>query len=297
MDDTSSRQRRQSGSRRPRQSLHGRTLSDSAPSSAPKPDAADVTLIDVLARRLKTAYTIERRLLETRRRGHVIPYEPPARHDELDAEGSNLWLNAAKALFSEGYDPATYVLNVFATLNGTNIAPLLPEEIVSKRAEALYAYAQKNERRDIEIAYRNQSHCAIDFIKRRGKGNPTNNTVAEVLTDETLGLSSLFRYCFARHMGNPERFGKIIRIYYPRAVLQYMHSRDAYDAVWGAFIPGLFRQNAEKEYFETLDLSSQPGVTIRVSAEGRDGVLRPAFGRKKSIHEKQSTAKKKATRE
>lgn len=64
----------------------------------------------------------------------------------------------------------------------------------------------------------------------------------QVILDSTLDLSAVTRFCLAHRYG----LSDLANLYFERAVVQYLEQPYAYDAVYGDFLPQVFRAAARK---------------------------------------------------
>lgn len=208
-----------------------------------------------LGERLKQAYTTERRLHETQRDGVLSTYRPAARFDGQAAATvednaiDSLWVKAAKTLYRQGIDPEDYVRRVFAMISGKVISCPRPNQLLSSRCMELYRNASVDLREEITLAFSTQRQIARRevVVKCNVNGKTVPVAMNETIRDESLPLSSLFRYCLALSM-REKVVRRLAKRYKIDAALQYFPKREEYDQVWGEYIPDQFRQDAASIY-------------------------------------------------
>jgi hypothetical protein len=76
-----------------------------------------------------------------------------------------------------------------------------------------------------------------DIIEEGGAKFTNVEVQRAVITDDDAALSALFRFCLASSLSQAD----LADHYFPAALLQYLRYPDAYDNVWGSFLPDGFR--------------------------------------------------------
>lgn len=212
-----------------------------------------------LGQQLKSAYTVEREFYEqqrdrTRKRG----YKPNKNwdgvaKDDYDPESTgrdNIWIKTAVHLHSRGIDPADFVRLVFSAINDKVDAPPLPNQLLSPKTFAKYTKGARTLPLEVAGAFETQRALAKSrvCVKVRLCQKSTADAVEEVLYDETLALSALFRYCLAVSMkGKGKQFEDAANSFKERAALQYVRHKAQYDESWTC-IPPKFKAEASRSF-------------------------------------------------
>lgn len=228
-----------------------------------QPEAKHSKLDLQMAQQLKSAYTIERVCYESCRDGKASSYQPSKRWDGIEVEEvdgvseevplENIWLKVAKDLHAKGIDPVFYVRRIFSTINGKLSSPPLPNQLLSNQSLQRYKKGVESLPVEIELAYKYQVSLAKTRILSQQTlyGRTMVQATLRVLTDVTLSLSALFRYCLARNMqanGFVEAFAELAEEYKVEAAIQYVRHQSEYSRIWGRSIPEDFKLDAQIIY-------------------------------------------------
>jgi len=224
------------------------------------------------ARRLKSAYILERQFFDSQRSGKQEAYKPGRRldggkllsrgahvHDMLDeavedTELDNVWQKIAKGLWAKEIDPVDYVQRVFFMLVGKETNPPTPAQLLSDRYMELYRLSRRRLRQDLTASLRCQQTTArteLTHLQQFG-GETMLSAFSLVLDDEALELTPLFRYCLARSLRRKDFSARAKKEFLDAAALQYVRAREEYDVVWGNFIPLDFKRLAQKAYDDLI---------------------------------------------
>lgn len=210
-----------------------------------------------LGLQLKSAYTVERGFYEQQRdRSRKQRYKPSkhwdgAEKDDRDPEltgRDNVWIKTAAHLYDRGIDPAEFVRLVFAAINDKVDAPPLPSQLLSPKTFAKYTRGARTLPLEVANAFETQRALAKSrvCVKVRLCQKTTADAVEEVLYDEALALSALFRYCLAVSMQEKgKRFKEAAEAFKARAAIQYMRHKAQYDQSWTC-IPPKFKAEASR---------------------------------------------------
>lgn len=214
------------------------------------------------AQRFKEVYILERQAYEEAR-GSTKLYRPPKRfdggaeqHDGAYRSGKvapNVWQVQTKKLLEEHLDPVEYVQHVFLGLAGSGRRPPGPDQILQEAFRAGYDRARRQEGHQVKISLEVQARLARQRIIERQAcyGYNPEDALVDVLLDEGLDLSWLFRYCLAAASEHP-RAQELADDFFVGAVIQYMRSHREYKRHWGPWIPHDFPKQASTVYDELI---------------------------------------------
>lgn len=169
--------------------------------------------------------------------------------DKRGKPNVNAWARAARLLSERGIEFAPFVTFVICEKKLPNPTPaqLYSERIVTE-------YEETNPRRQrvsefqIQLSFDNQRQILarqLDLMNEAlelgffSAKPPTPHQIREsLLTDESLELTALFRFCLAES----ENLNEISQRYYERAAAQYATHASIYNKVWGKWLPRWFRE-------------------------------------------------------
>ncbi len=227
-----------------------------------------------LALRVRHTYITERDSYESLvvafggRKKHKS-YRPSRKHDggaDWDEksgeypEGTiyeSVWQKTAVKLFQEKIDPVFYIQRIFAIISGRYENPPTPAQLLSERYRRIYAESFEDGYKELALALSIQSNLAKNqiLLAQIDGGVSMEDAVEEVLVNDRLALSSLFRYCLAASM-RTKRFRRHMENYRVGAAVQYLRQAEDYDEGWGEFIPEELRDKAESIYRRVQNLLS-----------------------------------------
>ncbi len=169
----------------------------------------------------------------------------------------SVWQKIVVTLFKEQIDPVDYIRCVFAAISGWLASPPLPRTLLSKRYRRIYKDYLETAGDELDLALRIQRNLAENLIvlAQVDGGVSMEEAVEEVLVNDRLALSSLFRYCLAVSMKG-KRFTRLAERYRVGAAVQYVRQAEDYTQAWGDFIPEHLRTEAEKIYRRVLKMLS-----------------------------------------
>ncbi len=201
---------------------------------------------------VRAVYIRERRSRETVITGLVSNYNSHKKWDGGEHRGKRLpstWVKIAEFALANDYDPAALVE---AQFRGTGKHCPEPFQLCSPAAVDRYLRHNQSVVAEMPWDFQHQKLvCHAELTARFAGTNWTRSEIlANVLYDETLDMSALFRYCFAVQAKEPQ----IADTYKREAIIQYMRRPDEYDKVWAQLIPEGFHSYAEGQY---LNLVSQ----------------------------------------
>lgn len=231
-----------------------------------------------LALRVRHTYVTERSSYESlvvafggKKRNRA--YRPSKRHDgganwDVQAgeypEGTiyeSVWQKIAVSLFRDKIDPVFYVQRIFAVISSRYENPPTPEQLLSERYRRIYAESLEDSEHELALALMIQSNLAKNqiLLAQIDGGVSMEEAVEEVLVNDRLALSSLFRYCLAASMRS-KRFRRYMENYRVGAAVQYLRQAEDYDEGWGEFVPNELRDKAESIYHRVQDLLAEESV-------------------------------------
>lgn len=204
---------------------------------------------------IRAYYISKRRKFEEARTGRASKYTPGNWWDggKVPRSGvvrGNFWLRAAKQLCSRSIDYQPFIDFVFERHQVEHIADRnmycpYPNTLTSKQAQDDFLCAERSDaalerRRGVFKSQQQVAHSAIMRYEQYGLYGGKTKVLQAVLTDSSLSLSALFRFCVAHHEGLQD----VKEFYREQALLQYGRSVRGYDQVWKEWIPGDLREDA-----------------------------------------------------
>ena len=170
------------------------------------------------------------------------------------------WLDMATKINKAGIDPYRYIRAQFLAMNIESLGNpgVAPAPNTLNTPKAMAKYLAMDPMLEAEIEYAWGFHMA-EFQKAVAccpLAGP--DAWANVLYNDDVQLSALFRYCMAFDVGKKSddnqlrnRFSRICQTYRYDAAEQYLDHPSAYDRTWGVErIPAKFRRQA-KDMYET----------------------------------------------
>lgn len=206
-------------------------------------DYACDELLEDLSQQVRQTYVDCRRKIEEERKGVPSHYQSCARWDGVRTRKEDttqlqppVWPKIVRFALSHGLDPVQYVSDMMFILSVRKICPM-PPQLHGRWAEDVYfqAFPKDLRQQSVEDAFQAQRvalSCKItDFTGLPGW--TFEKIRRHVITDPDVQLSALFRYCCAVEAGLTD----VAARYRAAALRQYSLNSDAYDAVWGAWLP------------------------------------------------------------
>ena len=131
--------------------------------------------------------------------------------------------------------------------------PPFPNQLNAPRAFANYAAGGEISFNEIFSAFNSQQQIAENhMVVAQQGGSSAEEAWEDVLDDDDMPLSALFRYCLALSVAKKsqdERFKDIARRFRTVAALQYLQDPESYNAIWGEeWIPQKFRDKVHGIY-------------------------------------------------
>jgi len=202
-----------------------------------------------LSRKIKSIYTAQRSAYDYRMKGIKTRWRSNRRYDDgvkatvETKEVLPVWITLARFFRENEITPYDYINYHFqnATLNRA------PEPFQLKTPALLNDYQvwRKKEINSLRISFRTQKSIAVTNIRIQRSYDPElsdSDVYGLVLTDESIELSALFRYCLAKSL----RLKKIASIYLHRAAMQFYCNPVGYIKVWKRWLPKGFKVKASK---------------------------------------------------
>lgn len=201
-------------------------------------------ILEAVANQIRSAYLVERSAISHTGR----PYRSSPKWDGgVDKYGKRhkpIWPKIAKLVLSNHLDPLAFVR---AQFSGRTHNPPRPTELLNAKALDRAGRAKACDTQDFTVFFRSQinTYCVEVIRLNELMEWPKELIWLTVLKDESLSLSSLFRYCQAVAIGGP-RFEKVARKYRVAAMLQYIRGREEYDRVWKDWLSPEFKAECQK---------------------------------------------------
>jgi len=201
-----------------------------------------------VANELRNAYILERTSFETRLGtravGHVY-YPSPAFDGGLDEDGKRhkrLWPRLALKVIKACLSPSQFIRAQFA---GKHTYSPMPGHLISDKAIRRAKNFQKADRTTIHVAFVGQLRTwSLEVLDAKDFYTWPDPVIwAFVLENESIALSSLFRYCQACSL-KFKNMRPIRDTYRVRAFAQYLRNPASYDEVWGDALPEGFKADA-----------------------------------------------------
>lgn len=205
----------------------------------------------VLSKRIRRLYAEDRSIYETLRSGVEFVYIVPRRYDgeiaiEPEQKGTpSIWLCLAEWMLANEVDPDRYIHEAMEYCDQKGA----PEPYQLMTEWRLEEYRQSDDLVDLAGALTFQVELCSTKISNAVTlaGMSKNLACAFTLTDDSLELSALFRYCIACSMSG-EKFKLIATQYEQDAVVQYWHRRDRYRKYWSRILPAGYDRQAQILY-------------------------------------------------
>lgn len=205
-------------------------------------------LLQHVADRIRTQYIVYRRIYEQQVLNCKESYYVPGPHWDGGRDRSgrickNIWIEIAKFVLANKLDPDRLVQIVFAT-TPSGKSPM-PNQLLGPAALDRYFRAEAEHKDGLEetlqVALGTQKelykHSVQDLLE---SGWDAVKAKQDVLLDETIMLSMLFRYCMAYRLG----FKNICERYEIGAEQQYNTAVETYNQIWKQLIPETLRRAA-----------------------------------------------------
>lgn len=228
----------------------------------PHTDEQSEAFLAKQAHQLEQIYNLELQAFETRRDGKTSNRSASKKHkggvevnyDEPEAQTRpSTWIKVIQELLQRKIDPQDYVRRIFSALDGTTLPAPQPDQLLSDKNLQRYRDAETADDAAVELALRLQRETARIYVTERMTGYNYSLTSAlrNVLLDDDLELSYLFRYCLALSVEQPQ-VREIAGRFETGAVLQYIRNRPHYDRHWQKWLPEGFPQRAQQLYQQLI---------------------------------------------
>ena len=223
----------------------------------------------LLARQIKAAYTLERRLWEERigktKRSNYTPHpkyegkEVRATIEDRKQASKNVWLSVVQTLLPASIHPVVYVRVIVRALEGGSQAPPFPNNLVDEKWLKFFHRQSSEIAGNIDADLNRQCEYSKNALLRYQQvlGYDLKSAMYYLLSDGTAPLSALYRYCLAISMlrapnvslvDDVSLFQRVAKRLEESAVLQYTCFPGEYDSRWNDFIPAKFSQDARRIY-------------------------------------------------
>jgi hypothetical protein len=214
---------------------------------------------------LKNVYTQERQRHLSNQSLKANAYAPGKWEDDIreDVDTENIedaaatkksdqWFELAKKVLAERLDPEAFIRRQFHVLPAS-AKPPWPNQLNTPQAFANYTAGGEISFNEILAAFNSQRQIAENnMVVAQAEGSTPEEAWEDVLDDDDMPLSALFRYCLALSVAKKtkdERFKDIARRFRTVAALQYLQDPESYNEIWGEdWIPQKFRDRARDIY-------------------------------------------------
>lgn len=189
-----------------------------------------------LSERVRTAWIEEVRRYHLRTTGRVSSYVPGPRLDGgRDAHGRRftaVWPKLAEFIIKHGVDPVGFVKAQFKA----DRPPLNPSMLLNTAAIERYRKFSDNKEfeREVMLSKEVQTRAAaasLEYYRKLYKYD-TELSYKAMLLDDSLGLSSLYRYCVAKLIGEED----VAALFLNFAAMQYSEGPAVFDTVYKDWI-------------------------------------------------------------
>ncbi len=179
-------------------------------------------------------------------------YDEENVEDAASAKKSDQWFELAKKILAERLDPEAFIRRQFHVLPA-DAKPPWPNQLNGPKAFANYEAGVEISFNEIFSAFTSQQQIAENhMVVAQSGGSSPEEAWEDVLDDDDMPLSALFRYCLALSVAKKtkdERFKVIARRFRTVAALQYLQDPESYNAIWGEdWIPKKFRDKVNSIY-------------------------------------------------
>jgi hypothetical protein len=202
------------------------------------PVSPDVLLASV-SRQLRTLYVNAYRSYHASRKGTTTAWGAraiPRWDGGADSYGKvhpPIWPRVAQFCLAMGIDPGRLVRTAFdGWLDARRqLQPPTPEVLLSP---VTLARAQQPDFEDAALArHRQERVFRVELTLLQRQGYSVADAVHQIVSDQTLGLQPLFRYCVASSLAN----GAWMTQLRAQALLEYLFNRQGYDQTWNGLVP------------------------------------------------------------
>lgn len=207
-----------------------------------------------LSRVVRAVYVRARSMLESRLRAVTFEYRPPRSYDLGSGSVERkpqppVWLKLSRWLLEQRLEPFNYIsFCVSASL----ARPPEPADLLRPATLERFQAYRRMQKDSIRQALKHEHVAFRDAVAdARRDGASTYDTWGDVLTDETVSLSPLFRYCLAYSIGGVG-FTRIASYYHTAALTQFAQYPAAYARYWHKLLPDGFAKTARREYLRRV---------------------------------------------
>lgn len=155
----------------------------------------------------------------------------------------NIWRKIAVFVIKHNLNPTRYVQ---AQFNIRVSKPIEPTQLLTEYSLSLYEAQESISEKEIARLFEMQKEQVLvecDKLRPcRARGWSDKDITRAVLGNQLIPLSALFRYCIAKKEG----YDDLAEEYKVEALTQYLAYPDAYDRIWGEWIPSDFRSEARQ---------------------------------------------------
>lgn len=250
------------------------------PGEQPRPTSTSRKMRAVLAKdvdkfldrqvaRMKAAYIRERRAFENERaaaskaakRSQYMPSKDldrgwrPGHADHPERIYiANTWASMVRSLLAARVDPVQYVQILFQVTRRKLSVLIPPTELTSQKNMKLYQEQCPQQSMDARVEFVTQQSTAHRHLVQRMEmySLSSADATADILLDDSLALSNLFRYCLANSMPAGSKAKELAEVFRAGAYIEYVRNGEQYSTWWSKWLPPGFAEEAEAFYAEVL---------------------------------------------
>lgn len=204
--------------------------------------------------------------VERRRR---IDYETENIEDQTSKRAfkpdrsAQVWFDVADIVIKNKFDPERFIRRQFVVMppklpTEDSKNRVHPERFKTPRAIKNYKAGHGISITEIAAAFRSQRDIFKREVVVAGQSRvdklDSEQAWHQVLVDDDMPLSALFRYCMARSilkqkgLQHRDLFKVVARTYRAAAAIQYIFEADEYDEVWKDYLPVGWTEKAQQIY-------------------------------------------------
>ncbi len=209
-----------------------------------------------LSRVVRAVYVRCRSLAESMRRAVKFDYRPPRSYDQGSGGGERkvqapVWLRLARWLVGHKLEPLRYVH--YHLLQPDLERMPEPADLMSATARERFLAQRRQRLGDVRRALPAERTAFFEAVSLAElmTGKQGTEIWGDVLTDDTVSLSPLFRYCLAKSVGGVS-FERIAAYYRSSALAQFSQYPAAYARYWEAVLPAGFARSARRDYLRAI---------------------------------------------
>jgi hypothetical protein len=213
---------------------------------------------------VKVTYAQVRSHWETLKAGKPVVYQPPRAYDgttalllegeyEVEKARPSVWVALVDWCAARKIPPELYVRYCFRGLSLDRAAAPEPAQLKSEKYLEGWTKAKKLRIEELRTSLAAQKTIAATRIVTRqsafGESGPLSQRA--VLTDPSLELSPLFRFCLATSI-DTKAMRKVAQTFWAEAIVQFSSDPRGYAKAWKEWLPPRFAEIAADVYPKLL---------------------------------------------